>query len=216
MNQPSESPVSVRSPFTSRRAFARRYERGSGGGGREGLLAPLRQEIAEQASGRVLEIGAGNGLNFAFYSPERIERVEATEPDSAMLEYARPRAAAARVPVNLVQAPVENLPFADESFDCAVVTLVFCSVNDPVRGMSEIRRVLKSGASLLMIEHVRARGAMIAAIQSLVTPLTRLMIGNCHWNRDTERTVREAGFSIEQRRELLWFKMPFLVLRAVK
>lgn len=108
------------------------------------------------------------------------------------------------------------LPCADESFDCAVVTLVFCSVNDPVRGMSEIRRVLKSGASLLMIEHVRARGAMIAAIQSLVTPLTRLMIGNCHWNRDTERTVREAGFSIEQRRELLWFKMPFLVLRAVK
>lgn len=216
MSQPSENSAPPRTDFPSRRAFARRYERDSCPGGRESMVAPLRQETVGQASGCVLEVGAGNGLNFAFYSPEKVERVEATEPDSAMLAYARPRAAAARVPINLIQAPVESLPFADESFDCVVVTLVFCSVNDPGRGMSEVRRVLKPGGSLLMVEHVRARGAIIAAIQTLATPFTRLMVGNCHWNRDTERTVREAGFTIEQRREMTWFKMPFVILHALK
>ncbi len=216
MSQSSKTSVFPQTDFPSRRLFARRYERDSCPGGRESILAPLRQELIAQASGRVLEVGAGNGLNFACYAPEKIESVEATEPDSAMLAYARPRATAARVPINLVQALVENLPFADESFDSIVVTLVFCSVNDPSRGMSEIRRVLKPGGSLLMIEHVRARGAIIAAIQTLVTPLTRLMVGNCHWNRDTERTVREAGFIIEQKREMVWFKMPFVILHAVK
>ncbi len=179
-------------------------------------MKPLRREVTEQARGRVLEIGAGNGLNFSFYHPDRVELVEATEPDSAMLEYARQRAAAAPVPINLIQAPVENLPFADESFDSVVVTLVFCSVNNPLHGLNEVRRVLKPGGALLMVEHVRARGAIAATLQNIVTPLTRLLAGNCHWNRNTEQTVIEAGFKIQQRREIMWSLMPFVVLRAVK
>jgi ubiquinone/menaquinone biosynthesis C-methylase UbiE len=163
-----------------------------------------------------LEIGAGNGLNFALYNPDAVERVEAIEPSSAMLRYSRTRAAAARVPVNLTQASVENLPFADESFDSAVVTLVFCSVGDPLRGLGEVRRVLKPGGALLMVEHVRAHGAIVATIQNIITPMTRLMLDNCHWNRDTERTVKQAGFKIEQRRDIVWFVLPFVVLRATK
>ncbi len=179
-------------------------------------MNPLRKEVIDQARGVVLEIGAGNGLNFAFYDPGRVERVEAIEPDSAMLRFARERAAQARVPVNLTQAPVENLPFADESFDSAVVTLVFCSVGDPGRGLSEVRRVLKPGGSLLMVEHVRARGAIAATLQTIITPITKLVAGNCHWNRNTEKTVSEAGFQIEQRRDMGGFMMPVVVLRAVK
>ena len=179
-------------------------------------MNPLRKEVIEQARGLVLEIGAGNGLNFAFYDPATVERVEAVEPDSAMLRYARERAAKARVPVNLTQAPVENLPFADESFDSAVVTLVFCSVNDPVRGLSEIRRVLKPGSVLLMVEHVRARGAISVAMQNIITPINRMIAGNCHWNRNTEKTVRAAGFQIEQRRDIAGFLLPFVVLRAIR
>ena len=179
-------------------------------------MNPLRKEVTDQARGVVLEIGAGNGLNFAFYDPTTVERVEATEPDSAMLRYARERAAAARVPVNLTQAPVENLPLADESFDSAVVTLVFCSVSDPARGLSEIRRVLKPGGALLMVEHVRAHGAIAVAMQNIITPINRMIAGNCHWNRDTEKTVRAAGFQIEQRRDIAGFVLPFVVLRAVK
>ncbi|GCE24393.1 SAM-dependent methyltransferase [Dictyobacter kobayashii] len=157
-------------------------------------MEPIRKELVGQAKGLVLEVGAGNGLNFAYYNPALVERVEATEPDSAMLRYARTRATAAPVPIKLTQTPVEQLPFADEYFDSVVCTLVFCSVNDPLKGLQEIRRVLKPGGQLLLVEHVRARVPFNAFIQDLITPLTRLFLGNCHWNRNTEQTVQAAGF----------------------
>ena len=216
MSQQPETSAPTQNGHTSHRFFARQYERISRSEKEQSFMNPLRKEVIEQAHGLVLEIGAGNGLNFAFYDPATVERVEATEPDSAMLRYARERAAKARVPVNLTQTPVENLPFADESFDSAVVTLVFCSVSDPLRGLSEIRRVLKPDGALLMVEHVRAHGAIAATMQNMITPFTRMTAGNCHWNRDTEKTVRAAGFQIEQRRDAGGFVLPFVVLRAVK
>ncbi|MGH2497375.1 MAG: class I SAM-dependent methyltransferase [Ktedonobacteraceae bacterium] len=216
MSQQSENPTSAQNGHTAHRFFAKQYERVSRSEKEQSFMNPLRQEVTSQAQGLVLEIGAGNGLNFAFYDPVTVERVEATEPDSVMLGYARERAAKARVPVNLTQTPVENLPFADESFDSVVVTLVFCSVNDPLRGLSEVRRVLKPGGALLMVEHVRAHGAIAAAMQNIITPVTKLVAGNCHWNRDTEKTVKAAGFQIEQRRDAGGFVLPFVVLHAVK
>ena len=218
MSQPPETSSPTQNGHTtSHRLFAAYYERTSHSSSEELFFAPLREEVTRLAHGRVLEIGAGNGLNFAYYDPASVEQVEATEPDSAMLRYAHRRAEAARVPVHLVQAPVEYLPFADESFESAVVTLVFCSVSDPQRGLSEIRRVLKPGGALLMVEHVRSRGAIASTIQNIVTPINRLIAGNCHWNRDTEQTVIEAGFKIEQRRELSRSAIvPLIVLHAVK
>src|SRR5712692_2206493 len=130
MSQQPETTTPAQNGHTSRRFFANYYERTSRSDMEDSFMNPLRKEVTGLARGRVLEIGAGNGLNFAFYHPDTVERVEATEPDSVMLGYARARADAARVPVNLVQAAVENLPFADESFDSVVVTLVFCSVSD--------------------------------------------------------------------------------------
>lgn len=181
-------------PAMFRRFFASYYEQMSHGASEKVYMEPLRKEVVGQAEGVVLEVGAGNGLNFACYNPERVKRVEATEPDNAMLDYARTRAENAPVPVTLTQAPVEQLPFADASFDCVVCTLVFCSVNDPLRGLQEIRRVLKPGGKLLMVEHVRAQGRVIACVQDLITPFTSLFGGNCHWNRRTEQTVQKAGF----------------------
>jgi ubiquinone/menaquinone biosynthesis C-methylase UbiE len=217
MSQPPKTSLPQQNGHTAHRLFAAYYERTSHSSSEELFFAPLREEVAGQARGRVLEIGAGNGLNFAYYDPTTVEQVEATEPDSAMLRYARQRAETARVPVHLVQAPVEHLPFADESFESAVATLVFCSVSDPQRGLSEIRRVLKPGGALLMVEHVRARGAIASTIQNIVTPINRLIAGNCHWNRDTEQTVIGAGFKIEQRHELARSALvPLIVLHAVK
>src|SRR5579863_4590772 len=204
------------SGFTSHRFFANFYERMSRSKAEQSFMDPLRKEVTGLAHGLVLEIGAGNGLNFAYYDPDKVERVEAVEPDSAMLRYARERIATARVPINLTQAPVENLPFADESFDSAVITLVFCSVSNPLRGLSEVRRVLKPGGALLMVEHVRAPGAIATTMQNIVTPFTRLAAGNCHWNRDTEKTVIEAGFQVEQRRDVGGFIMPVVLLHVVK
>ncbi len=199
---------------TNHSIFAAMYERFSRGGAERNFMEPLRKEIIGRAKGVVLEIGAGNGLNFAFYDPEQVERVEAVEPDSAMLRYARERLNTARVPITLSQASVEALPFADETFDCAVATLVFCSVTDPMRGLSEIRRVLKPGGTLLLIEHVRAQGAIARRLQDMITPVTKRMAGNCHWNRDTEHTVVAAGFQIQERRDLGGVLQPMIMVRA--
>src|SRR5216683_73321 len=199
---------------TSHRFFEAFYERLSRGGSERSFMEPLRKEIIGQAQGLVLEIGAGNGLNFAFYDPAQVQRVEAIEPDTAMLRYARERVKTARVPITLSQAPVEALPFADETFDSAVATLVFCSVTDPMRGLSEIRRVLKPGGTLLLIEHVRAQGAFARRLQDIITPVTKRMAGNCHWNRDTASSVINAEFQIEDMRDISGRIPPMIVLRA--
>jgi ubiquinone/menaquinone biosynthesis C-methylase UbiE len=123
---------------------------------------PLRREIVGQAQGVVLEVGAGGGQNFPFYDPTGVVRVEAVEPDEAMLVEARLRLAAAPVPITLTRAPVENLPFPATHFDTVVVTLVLCSVQDPERGLREVWRVLNPGGTILLLEHVRAQGRLVA------------------------------------------------------
>jgi ubiquinone/menaquinone biosynthesis C-methylase UbiE len=182
--------------------FARFYEWYARLGSERRLTDPLRQETAGQAFGIVLEVGAGSGLNFSWYQPERVERVEAVEPDAAMLAYARSRASQAAVPITLTQASVEALPFSDATFDSAVVTLVFCSVRDPAQGMQEIKRVLKPDGTLFMFEHVRSQRRVMAYVQDAIVPLTTRLFGHCHWNRDTERVVREAGFQIDHLRHV--------------
>ena len=176
---------------------------------------PLRQETAGQAYGLVLEVGAGSGLNFPFYTPGRVERVEAVEPDAAMLAYAHRRLATAPVPITLTQASVEALPFSDALFDSVVATLVFCSVADPARGFYEIKRALKPGGTLLLVEHVRAVARISAHIQDALVPLTTRLFGNCHWNRDTARTVRDAGFQITHIRQVGGALLPIIVLQAI-
>jgi ubiquinone/menaquinone biosynthesis C-methylase UbiE len=181
----------------SHRRFAKYYERMSTSESERRYMEPLRKQLIAQASGLVLEVGAGNGLNFAIYDLTQVERVEAIEPDSTMLGYARERVKSARVPITLTQATAEALPFADATFDTAVVTLVFCSVTDPLKGLQEIKRVLKPGGKLLMLEHVRSHNRLVALMQNAITPFTIRFAGNCHWNRDTLSTVRAAGFQID-------------------
>jgi ubiquinone/menaquinone biosynthesis C-methylase UbiE len=215
MTQPPQQPGNGNNTgTTTHRLFAAYYERTSRSGSEKSFMDPLRKEIVGQARGVVLEIGAGNGLNFAYYDPAQVERVEAIEPDSAMLRYADERIKAARVPITITQAPVEHLPFANETFDSVVCTLVFCSVTDPLRGLQEIRRVLKAGGTLLMVEHVRARSRFAVTVQNIVTPINRLIAGNCHWNRATEQTVYQAGFQPRERRDIEGGILPFVLLRV--
>jgi ubiquinone/menaquinone biosynthesis C-methylase UbiE len=175
---------------------------------------PLRQQTVGQAQGIVLEVGAGGGQNFPFYDPKKVVRVEAVEPDEAMLAYAEQSREHAPVPIHLSLALVEILPFPDGHFDSVVVTLAFCSVRDPERGLREIWRVLSPGGSLLLLEHVRAQGKMAAWVQDVLVPLTTRYLGNCHWNRDTERTLIESGFEIVSRRVLGGGLQPFLIVHA--
>ncbi len=179
-------------------------------------MDPLRREVIGRARGVVLEVGAGSGLNFHLYEPGQVERVEAIEPDATMLRYASARLDQAPVPITLTQAPAEALPFADASFDSVVGTLVFCSIGDPARALAEIWRVLKPGGALLLFEHVRSENKAAAGLQTMVTPFTVRLAGNCHWNRDTVQTVAQAGFQISELRKIPGRFPPEIVLRAVR
>jgi ubiquinone/menaquinone biosynthesis C-methylase UbiE len=161
------------------------------------FMRAVREEIAGGARGHVLEVGAGTGANFPYYN-DHAEEIVATEPDPYMLERARRRAEEVGRSIDLRQAPAEQLPFEDDSFDTVVSTLVMCSVREPLRALSEVRRVLRPSGQLRMYEHVRYDHAFGAFWQDLITPAWRWFGAGCHPNRNTASFVREAGFEFEQ------------------
>ena len=152
-------------------------------------LGRWRQRLCEGARGRVLDVGCGTGRNLPLLPPGSI----GIDPAPAPLRRARRRAPAAR----LVQARAEDLPFRDGVFDTVVSGLTFCSVDDPGRGLAEIRRVLAPGGALRMLEHVRSQHPRWARIQDRIQPMWTRVSGGCRPNRDTERAVQAAGFQID-------------------
>jgi SAM-dependent methyltransferase len=160
-------------------------------------FAAHRRAVVGQARGRVLEIGAGTGFNFAHYPPE-VNEIVAVEPSRGMLKRAEHRAAELRRSVQIVEAAAESLPFEDASFDTVVSTLVLCTVEDQVRALAEIRRLLKPGGRLLFIEHVRSDDPRRARWQdSLERPWGVIAMG-CHPNRATLEQIEAAGFEVEE------------------
>jgi ubiquinone/menaquinone biosynthesis C-methylase UbiE len=148
--------------------------------------------VAGEATGRVLEIGAGTGFNFPFY-PEG-SSVVATEPNPEMLRRAEPRAR--EHGIELRAASAERLPFPDGSFDTVVSTGVFCSVDDPGRALVEVHRVLRPGGALRFSEHVRGASAARRAMQRSLDWLHYRMF-RCHIGRDTIGAMRRAGFEVD-------------------
>jgi SAM-dependent methyltransferase len=163
-------------------------------------MGPLRQFAAGGARGRILEIGAGTGGNLDYYDWSQVDSLEMCEPDPFMAKRIRPRidalSAEARAKVHLRQAPAEQLPFQDSEFDCAVVTLVLCTVSDPAASIAELRRVLKPGGELRIVEHVKAEGKR-ATLQRIVQPVYGWMSGNCQLRRRTEDALRAGGFDVD-------------------
>jgi ubiquinone/menaquinone biosynthesis C-methylase UbiE len=154
-------------------------------------LQSWRRWLVDGARGRTLEVGCGTGRNLPFYRAGA--RVVAIEPWADALARARRRGPSAA----LVQARAEALPFRASSFDTVVSALVFCSVADVDAGLAEVRRVLKPGGSLRMIEHVRSTRPWKARFQDRFERAWLRCTGGCHWNRDTETAVRRAGFTID-------------------
>jgi ubiquinone/menaquinone biosynthesis C-methylase UbiE len=157
-----------------------------------------REEIVGGANGRVLEIGCGTGASFPYYRDAASELI-ATDPDPYMLERARKRAAKVGRPIEIQLAPAEELPFEDESFDTVVSIWVMCHARDPAKALSEVKRVLRPEGEFRFFEHVRYDHDFGAFWQDLITPVwKRLLASGCHPNRDTARSIREAGFVIQQ------------------
>ncbi len=156
-----------------------------------------RRRWVPRAHGRVLEIGVGSGLNLAFYDPDAVRAVTGIDPSSELLATAGRRARDARVPVELVRAPAEELPFPDASFDSALVTYTLCSVDDPLRALSEIARVLAPSGELLFVEHGLAPDADVVRWQRRITPAWRRLGGGCRLDRDLPAELDAAGFDAD-------------------
>lgn len=176
--------------------FARMYERTSAESERRGTDAH-RDRLLAGLTGQVVEVGAGNGMNFVRY-PTTVAEVVAVEPDDTLRALAERVAGAAPVTVRVVAGHAGALPVADASVDAVVVSLVLCSVPDLRTALAEIRRVLRPGGELRFFEHVRSQTAAGGFAQDVITPLWSLFGGGCHLNRDTAAAVESAGFAIDE------------------
>ncbi|MFC8198471.1 class I SAM-dependent methyltransferase [Streptomyces sp. NPDC057298] len=181
--------------------FARFYARLSVAA--EPAIGVHRDELLAGLSGRVIEIGAGNGLNFAHY-PGTVSEVVAIEPERRLRQLAGTAARRAEVPVDVVPGVAEALPVKSEAFDGAVVSLVLCSVRDLPRALAEIRRVLRPGGELRFFEHGRGGGpAMTTGQRVLDRTVWPLLFGGCHVGRDPVAAIRDAGYELGAYRRLL-------------
>jgi SAM-dependent methyltransferase len=160
-------------------------------------FADRRRTLLSAARGRVLEIGAGTGLNLVHYPPESVDSVVALEPDSAMRRRLLRRVGAGEVhvPYEVHEAGIDEAAFPDGSFDTIVATLVLCTVPDQERAVAAIRRWLAPNGRLLFIEHVRGTG-MTGRLQSAVGPLWRHAAAGCHLDRDTIAVLRRSDLAV--------------------
>ncbi|NUR93159.1 MAG: class I SAM-dependent methyltransferase [Nonomuraea sp.] len=176
--------------------FARMYERMSAVS-EQGEMPDHRRRLLAGLSGEVIEVGAGNGLNFAHY-PAAVTRVVAVEPEDVLRGLARKAAAGAPVPVEVVAGHADGLPYGEGAFDAVVLSLVLCSVDDQARTLAEVRRVLRPGGEVRFFEHVASRKPVAALVQRVVTPVWRRVAGGCHLDRDTAAAIEASGLRIEE------------------
>jgi SAM-dependent methyltransferase len=159
-------------------------------------LAARRRALVQQARGRVLEIGAGTGLNLRHYAEDA--EIVLSEPDAAMADRLRRRVAAAGRPATVVLAAAEALPFADGEFDAVVSTLVLCTVPDQAAALREIRRVLRPGGRLLFMEHVRADSPRWARWQDRLNRPWRAFAEGCNCNRATLDVIAGGPLALRE------------------
>jgi ubiquinone/menaquinone biosynthesis C-methylase UbiE len=164
----------------------------------------MRREQLAQASGKTLEIGAGNGFSVPYYT-DRVTELTLIEPNAVFREQLASTVANAEArEVAVVDGDVHALDYPDASFDTVTASLVFCSVTDPQRALAEIHRVLRPGGRFLFHEHVRGHG-LRGVVQDLMTPLQRRLADGCHANRDFEALLFESDLELD---ELVRTRMP--------
>ena len=185
-------PETVRHPL-----FARVYARLATA--EESEQAEHRRELLVGLSGRVIEVGAGHGLNFRHY-PDTVTELVAVEPEAYLRDLAIEAAEQAPIPVQVIDGVADAIPVADEAFDAAVACLMLCSVPDQARALAEFRRVLRPEGELRFYEHVLAETTGFARAQRIGdrSGLWPLLAGGCHASRNTASAIETAGFEIER------------------
>ena len=162
-------------------------------------LRPWRKALWQRASGRIVEVGAGTGLNLPFY-PAGVE-VTACDISGAMLLKARERARERNIPVTFHEADLCNLPFSDGSFDTTAETFVFCSLADPAPCLREMGRVTKPGGQILLLDHVRIENPLIGPLMDWLNTASVRLAGE-HINHRMDAFVRAAGLEIVESQRL--------------
>jgi SAM-dependent methyltransferase len=165
---------------------------------RSGSILEERRRWVPRATGDVLEIGIGSGLNLGLYDAERVTSLVGADPSVPLLDKARLRARDAAFPVELAATAGERLPFDAARFDTAVVTYTLCSVASPSVVLGEIRRVLRPGGKLVLIEHGASPEPGPLRWQRRITPLWRQVAGNCHLDRDVAFELAAAGYVFDE------------------
>jgi ubiquinone/menaquinone biosynthesis C-methylase UbiE len=164
---------------------------------RQETFEPYRRRVVSSATGRVLEIGVGSGLNLPFYG-EQSTSVIGLDPSTKLLSMARHAAAASSRLIEFIDGSAEEIPLPDEAVDSVVTTWTLCTIPDVTRALREMRRVLKPGGQLLFAEHGRSTDPGVRRWQDRLTPIWKHLAGGCHLNRPIEQLIRDAGFQISQ------------------
>lgn len=171
----------------------------------------VRTALVRTAKGEVLEIGSGTGVNFPYY--KCAAHVTAIEPSQKMRDRGEKRLTQANVPITVFDAVAESLPFADDTFDTVIATLVFCSIPNPKKALMEIQRVSKADAEILFFEHVRIEQSILGKVQDMLNPIWHKVCDGCQLNRDTLASIQQAGIVVNVVES--FYKKLFLSIKCV-
>ena len=155
-----------------------------------------REKIVPLATGEVLEIGFGSGLNLAHYDSARIEKIWALEPSAGMRRKAAPLVEQSALDVTFIDLPGEQIPLDDRSVDTVLVTYSLCTIPDAIAALKVMRRVLRPGGKLLFCEHGAAPDDKVRRWQERLNGPWSKVAGGCHMNRDIPKLIEAAGFNI--------------------
>ena len=156
-----------------------------------------RERIIPLARGVVLEIGMGSGLNLPFYNPDQVTKVIGVDPNQAFLRLGEARQQASPVPLEIIRAPAEALPLEAASVDTVVITYTLCSVDDPEQALREVRRVLKPGGKVLLLEHGLSPEPGVARWQHRLNPIWKSLAVGCNLTRPVSELLKRTGFDIQ-------------------
>ena len=157
-----------------------------------------REKVVPHATGRVLEVGMGSGINLQYYNPDNVELVFGLEPSDGMRRKAQTNLAASPVEVQWLDLPGEEVPLDDNTVDTVVLTFTLCTISDFRAALAQMRRVLKPGGTLLFCEHGEAPDESVRRWQDRINPIWKVIGGGCNLNRPIPTCVEDAGFKIEK------------------
>ncbi|MGB5284610.1 MAG: class I SAM-dependent methyltransferase [Polyangiales bacterium] len=156
-----------------------------------------RQKIVPLAEGEVLEIGMGSGLNLGFYDPDKVRKVWGLEPSEGMRQLARKNFDGAKLQLEVIDLPGEEIPLDTNSIDTVVVTYTLCTIPDARRALQGMHRVLRPGGKLLFCEHGLAPDEAVQKWQNRINPAWRRLAGGCNVNRDIPQLLKSSGFHVD-------------------